>query len=106
MKKLVLLLHGESTWNKENRFTGWIDVDLTERGIEETIEAGRTLREEAYVFDVAYTSVLKRAIKTLRLALEELDQMWIPCIAAGVSTSGTTVHCRGSTRRRRQPNMA
>ncbi len=78
MKRLVLLRHGESVWNKENRFTGWTDVGLSERGIQEAVEAGRTLRKEGYVFDIAYVSVLKRAIKTLWLALEELDQMWIP----------------------------
>jgi 2,3-bisphosphoglycerate-dependent phosphoglycerate mutase len=78
MKHLVLLRHGESTWNKENRFTGWTDVDLTERGIEEAMESGQVLRREGYVFDVAYTSVLKRAIKTLWLVLEAMDLMWIP----------------------------
>jgi len=78
MKQIVLLRHGESTWNKENRFTGWTDVPLSDKGIEEAREAGRLLRKAGYVFDVAYTSVLKRAIKTLWLALEELDQMWIP----------------------------
>lgn len=78
MKRVVLLRHGESTWNKENRFTGWTDVGLSEKGVEEAIEAGRVLRREGYVFDVAYTSVLKRAIKTLWLALEEMDLMWIP----------------------------
>ena len=78
MKKLVLIRHGESTWNKENRFTGWTDVDLSEKGVEEAVAGGRALRDEGYVFDVAYTSVLKRAIKTLWLALEQLDQMWIP----------------------------
>lgn len=78
MKKLVLLRHGESVWNKENRFTGWTDVGLSEKGVAEATEAGRALAREGYVFDVAYTSVLKRAIKTLWIALEELDQMWIP----------------------------
>lgn len=78
MKKLVLLRHGESTWNKENRFTGWTDVGLTEQGVAEAREAGRTLRDERFGFDVAYTSVLKRAIKTLWLALEEMDLMWLP----------------------------
>jgi len=78
MKHLVLLRHGESTWNKENRFTGWTDVELSEKGVEEAITAGRTLRQEGYAFDIAYTSVLKRAIKTLWLALEEMDLMWIP----------------------------
>jgi 2,3-bisphosphoglycerate-dependent phosphoglycerate mutase len=78
MKRLVLLRHGESDWNRENRFTGWTDVGLSEKGVNEAIEAGRQLREGGYVFDVAYTSVLKRAIKTLWLALEEMDLMWIP----------------------------
>jgi len=76
--KLVLIRHGESTWNKENRFTGWHDVDLTERGRQEAAEAGRLLKEGGYVFDIAFTSVLKRAIKTLGLALDVLDQLWIP----------------------------
>jgi 2,3-bisphosphoglycerate-dependent phosphoglycerate mutase len=76
--KLVLLRHGESTWNRENRFTGWTDVDLSERGRAEAQEAGRLLREGGYVFDLAYTSVLKRAIRTLWFALEALDLMWIP----------------------------
>ncbi len=78
MKKLVLQRHGESTWNKENRFTGWTDVGLTEKGIQEAIEAGKILKAEGYTFDVAYTSVLKRAVKTLWLTLEEMDLMWIP----------------------------
>ena len=78
MKILVLLRHGESTWNKENRFTGWTDVGLSEKGVEEAREAGRILGQEGYTFDLAYTSVLKRAIKTLWLALEEMELMWIP----------------------------
>lgn len=78
MYTLVLLRHGESQWNKENRFTGWVDVPLSEKGIEEARNAGKLLRSEGFQFDVAYTSVLKRAIKTLWLALEELDQMYIP----------------------------
>ncbi|HEY7495081.1 MAG TPA: 2,3-diphosphoglycerate-dependent phosphoglycerate mutase [Candidatus Tectomicrobia bacterium] len=78
MRQLVLLRHGESTWNRENRFTGWKDVGLSEHGVQEAIEAGRVLGREGYVFDVAYTSVLKRAIKTLWLVLEEMDLMWIP----------------------------
>jgi 2,3-bisphosphoglycerate-dependent phosphoglycerate mutase len=78
MKKLVLLRHGESVWNKENRFTGWTDVGLTEKGVTEAHEAGRTLLRDGYTFDVAYTSVLKRAIQTLWIALEEMDLMWIP----------------------------
>jgi 2,3-bisphosphoglycerate-dependent phosphoglycerate mutase len=78
MKTLVLLRHGQSTWNQENRFTGWTDVPLSAQGIEEARAAGRLLRTEGYVFDFAFTSVLKRAIKTLWLALEEMDRMWIP----------------------------
>ena len=78
MKQLVLLRHGESTWNRENRFTGWTDVPLSARGTKEAIAAGRTLWEEGYRFDIAYTSVLQRAIKTLWLLLEEMDRMWIP----------------------------
>ncbi len=80
MKTLVLLRHGESAWNKENRFTGWTDVPLSEKGIEEAREAGRLLREGGYVFDAAFTSVLKRAIKTLWIVLEEMDLMWIPVL--------------------------
>ena len=76
--KLVFLRHGESIWNKEDRFTGWTDVDLSDRGITEAKEAGRTLREKGYAFDVAFTSVLKRAIRTLWLVLDEMDLMWIP----------------------------
>lgn len=78
MLKLVLIRHGESEWNKENRFTGWTDVDLSENGLIEAREAGRILRENGYVFDVAYTSVLKRAIRTLWIILHEMDLMWIP----------------------------
>jgi 2,3-bisphosphoglycerate-dependent phosphoglycerate mutase len=80
MHKLVLLRHGESTWNKENRFTGWHDVDLTERGRQEAADAGRLLKEGGYVFDIAFTSVLKRAIKTLGIALDVLDELWIPVV--------------------------
>jgi len=78
MYRLVLLRHGESVWNRANRFTGWTDVDLSERGGEEAREAGRLLRLEGFVFDASYTSVLKRAIRTLWIALDELDLMWIP----------------------------
>jgi 2,3-bisphosphoglycerate-dependent phosphoglycerate mutase len=78
MQKLVLLRHGESTWNKENRFTGWADVDLSEHGVGEARAAGRLLKSGGYLFDIAYTSVLTRAIRTLNIALEELDQLWIP----------------------------
>jgi 2,3-bisphosphoglycerate-dependent phosphoglycerate mutase len=78
MKKLVLIRHGESVWNKENRFTGWTDVGLSEKGIKEAFEAARILRQEGYVFDVAHTSVLSRAIKTLWIIMEQMDLMWIP----------------------------
>jgi 2,3-bisphosphoglycerate-dependent phosphoglycerate mutase len=78
MHKLVLLRHGESDWNKENRFTGWTDVDLSEKGREEAHEAGVVLKAGGYTFDRAYTSVLKRAIRTLWMTLDELDLMWIP----------------------------
>jgi len=78
MHTLVLLRHGESTWNQENRFTGWTDVDLSKRGRAEAQEAGRLLDEGHYVFDCAYTSVLKRAIRTLWIALDVMDLMWIP----------------------------
>jgi 2,3-bisphosphoglycerate-dependent phosphoglycerate mutase len=78
MIRLVMLRHGESTWNRENRFTGWTDVDLTEQGISEAHQAGRLLREGGYTFDLAHTSVLKRAIRTLWIALDEMDLMWIP----------------------------
>jgi 2,3-bisphosphoglycerate-dependent phosphoglycerate mutase len=78
MYKIVLLRHGESVWNRENRFTGWTDVDLSDAGSAEALRAGRLLKESGFVFDVAFTSVLRRAIKTLWIALEEMDQMWIP----------------------------
>src|SRR6187397_3747439 len=78
MHKLVLLRHGESTWNKENRFTGWTDVDLSEKGRQEATEARRLLKDGGYVFDIAFTSVLKRAIRTLWITLDALDLMWIP----------------------------
>ena len=78
MSKLVLLRHGESTWNKENRFTGWTDVDLSDQGLFEAKNAGEVLKKEGYTFDMAYTSVLKRAIRTLWITLDKLDLMWIP----------------------------
>ena len=78
MYKVVLLRHGESTWNKENRFTGWTDVDLNEKGIEEAKASGKILKEEGFDFDIAYTSVLKRALRTLWLCLEGMDRLWIP----------------------------
>jgi len=78
MLRLVLLRHGESAWNRENRFTGWTDVDLTEKGRAEAREAGRLMSAEKFEFDLAYTSVLKRAIRTLWITLDEMDLMWIP----------------------------
>ena len=78
MHKLVLIRHGESDWNRENRFTGWTDVDLSEKGLAEAHEGGRVLKAEGYTFDVAFTSVLKRAIRTLWIVLDEMDLMWIP----------------------------
>ena len=78
MYKIVLLRHGESVWNKENRFTGWTDVDLSEKGKEEAKKGGELLKKEGYVFDIAFTSVLKRAIRTLWIALDQMDLMWIP----------------------------
>ena len=78
MKRIVLLRHGESIWNQENRFTGWYDVDLADKGVNEAREAGRLMKEQGFVFDIAFTSVLKRAIRTLWLALDQMDLMWIP----------------------------
>jgi len=78
MSKLVMLRHGQSIWNLENKFTGWTDVDLSEQGIQEAHQAGRLLKTEGYRFDIAYTSVLKRAIRTLWITLDEMDLMWIP----------------------------
>lgn len=78
MFKLVLLRHGESVWNRENRFTGWTDVDLSAKGVEEAHEAGRLLKQGGYTFDVAFTSVLKRAIRTLWTVLDDMDLMWVP----------------------------
>jgi 2,3-bisphosphoglycerate-dependent phosphoglycerate mutase len=80
MYKLVLIRHGESTWNLENRFTGWVDVDLTDTGIAQAKKAGQLLKEGGYEFDVAYTSVLKRAIRTLFLTLDEMDRTWLPVL--------------------------
>ncbi|HOW52450.1 MAG TPA: 2,3-diphosphoglycerate-dependent phosphoglycerate mutase [bacterium] len=80
MYKVVLLRHGESVWNKENRFTGWTDVDLSEKGVQEAHAAGQLLKKEGYAFDIAYTSVLKRAIRTLWITLDEMDLMWLPVV--------------------------
>ena len=78
MKKIVLLRHGESVWNRENRFTGWTDVDLSEKGVAEAVKAGETLRKEGFHFGRAYTSYLKRAVKTLDVVLDRMDRDWIP----------------------------
>jgi len=80
MYKVVLLRHGQSTWNKENKFTGWTDVDLSEKGLVEAKKAGEVLKKEGFTFDIAFTSVLKRAIRTLWITLDEIDLMWIPVI--------------------------
>ena len=80
MYKLVLIRHGESTWNKENRFTGWTDVDLSEKGLQEAKDGGALLKKEGYSFDIAYTSVLKRAIRTLWNVMDQMDLMWIPVV--------------------------
>lgn len=80
MYKVVLIRHGESVWNKLNLFTGWTDVDLSEKGIQEAIDGGKILKEEGYTFNIAYTSVLKRAIKTLNIVLDEMDLDWIPVV--------------------------
>ena len=78
MYKIVLIRHGESVWNKENRFTGWKDVDLSEKGLEEAKAAGKLMKDQGFEFDIAFTSVLKRAIRTLNIVLDEMDSMWIP----------------------------
>jgi hypothetical protein len=98
MKAIVLLRHGESVWNGENRFTGWTDVDLTEQAIEEAKEAGRTLKAEGFVFDFAFTSVLKRAIRTLWIVLDEMDLASFPCIDRTLVSPQRPL---GSARRRR-----
>ena len=80
MYKIVLMRHGQSEWNRDNRFTGWADVDLTEKGIAEARHAGRLLHQAGFTFDITYTSVLKRAIRTLWCALDEMDLMWLPTV--------------------------
>ena len=95
MKRIVLLRHGESLWNQENRFTGWTDVDLSEKGVVEACKAGDTLREAGFSFEIAYTSYLKRAIKTLDYVLDRLNESWIPI----------TAYFRDLTKVRRLPNM-
>ena len=95
MYKLVLICHGESVWNKENRFTGWTDVDLSERGVEEAHRGGKQLRESGYTFDIAYTSVLKRAIRTLWIVMDEMDLMWLPVINSWRLNERHYGACRG-----------
>jgi len=80
MYKLVLLRHGESIWNKENKFTGWTDVDLSEKGIHEAKESAKLLQKKGFTFDIAFTSVLKRAIRTLWIVMDDMDMMWLPVI--------------------------
>ena len=80
MKRIVLIRHGESQWNKENRFTGWTNVDLSEKGLQEALEAGKALKEKGFTFDIAYTSYLKRAVKTLNNVLDAMDLDWIPVL--------------------------
>ena len=82
MYKIVFLRHGESTWNQENRFTGWVDVDLSAKGLEEAKNAGKILKKEGYTFDLAFSSLLKRAIRTLYFVLDEMDLLWIPVTRA------------------------
>lgn len=95
MHKLVLMRHGQSQWNLENRFTGWTDVDLTEQGRAEAKKAGELLKSEGYGFDIAFTSVLKRAIRTLWITLDTLDEMWIPVKNSWRLNDATTGRCRG-----------
>ncbi len=90
--KLVLVRHGESQWNNENRFTGWYDVDLSEKGVSEAKAAGKLLKEEGFTFDFAYTSVLKRAIHTLWNILDELDQAWLP-VEKSSETERASLRC-------------
>ena len=95
MPKIVLLRHGESIWNKENLFTGWYDIDLSDQGKVEARKAGEVLKAEGFTFDVAFTSVLKRAIRTLWFALDELTSCGSPSRSRGSSTSATTGRSRG-----------
>ena len=105
MKRLVLLRHGQSQWNKENRFTGWVDVSLSEKGITEAREAGKVLKENGFDFKIAYTSYLKRAIKTLWLALEEMDMMWLEVIKTGDLMKSIMVCCKALIKLKLLKNM-
>jgi 2,3-bisphosphoglycerate-dependent phosphoglycerate mutase len=106
MIKIVLLRHGQSTWNEENRFTGWTDVDLSGRGRGEALEAGRLLKSHEYSFDCAYTSLLKRAIRTLWFVLDELDLMWIPVEKSWRLNERHYALYKASTKQRRQNDTA
>ena len=99
MKKLILIRHGESEWNKLNLFTGWTNVDLSEKGVQEAIEAGKTLKENGYKPEICFTSYLKRAIKTLNLALEATDMAGCRCTNHGVSTKSHMASCKASTKK-------
>jgi len=101
MIKLVLIRHGQSVWNLENKFTGWTDVDLSKNGLQEAREAGKVLKKNEYTFDIAYTSVLKRSIRTLWIVLHQMDFMWIPCIQI-LEVERTTL--RGSSRLKQRRN--
>jgi len=103
MHKIVLLRHGESIWNKENLFTGWTDVELSEKGREEATEAGLLLKKQGYSFDMAFTSLLKRAIRTLWIVLDEMDLMWIP-VQRDWRLNDIMERCKASTKLKRQPS--
>ena len=94
MKNIVLVRHGESQWNKENRFTGWTNVDLSEKGLQEALDAGKALKEAGFKFDIAYTSYLKRAVKTLNNVLDAMDLTGFRSRRPGASTKSTTECCR------------
>ncbi len=100
MYTLVIIRHGQSQWNKKNLFCGWTDVDLTEKGFEDALAAGRLLKKEGYTFDICYTSVLKRAIHTAYAVLDEMDLNWIPVIKDYHLNERHYVHCRERTRRK------
>lgn len=106
MHKLVLLRHGQSTWNKENRFTGWTDVDLSDQGRDEAKAAGQLLKQEGFAFDLVFTSLLKRAIWTSIIALDELDQLWLPVQRSWRLNERHYGHCRDSIRLRPRRNTA
>lgn len=106
MKRIVLLRHGESLWNKENRFTGWTDVDLSDKGIAEACKAGDMLKEAGFSFEAAYTSYLKRAVKTLNCVLDRLNEDWIPVEKSWRLNEKHYAYFRDLTKGRQQTNMA